>query len=176
MEGFEDDYEGELDARDDIMAVQPYPPWRAAVEAFLSAGFQPGDVIEHEWFWKAFGLKRPPDDTPLGVAQREMWKFLKQFEPFCTALLCEHKILLVNERSVGYRFVPAGEQTQEAYEEGVREVRKAIRKMGLRITHIDLTALTDQQRRQNAEALAKLSMLETMRRKVRRLPGPDTDD
>ena len=172
----EDIYDEYEDAEDDVLSVQPYPPWRAALESFLRQGWKCGEVIPHEWFWEAFGMKKPLADTPLALAEREKYKFLKQFEPLRFALLKEHKIYLFNEFSVGYRIVPPSDQTRTAYAEGVREVRKAMRKMAAGITFIDLGALTDQQRRENAEAMARLSMLETMRRKVRRLPGPPEEE
>lgn len=162
-----------MNDEDNILTPQLYPPWKEAVRSFLDQNFPPGEVVPHEWFWTAMGMEKPPDDMPLKEGERQKLLFLTQFSPFRLYLLTEHRIDLAAKPGMGYYVVPPGEQTPLAYEEGVAELREALKKMGRRLINVEHAALTDRQRQENAEALAKLSMLDTMRRRARRLPVPD---
>jgi hypothetical protein len=150
--------------------VQLHPAWREAVELFLAENFTPGTVITHAWFYQALGIKRPRPDTPHAEAQRLKLQFLDQFNPLRMSLLTEQQIDLASEPSVGYRVVPAGEQTKLAEKDGEHEIRKAVRKMGARIYHTNLEMLSAAERQENADAHARFSMLNQLLKHHRRLP------
>ena len=83
-----------------------------------------------------------------------------------THLLVEEQIALATIRGYGYRVVPPAEQTRWAETEGIEEVKAAARKMGVRLANVDLTELTDERRKENADALTRLSMLRGMVRQI----------
>lgn len=142
--------------------LQQYPAWREAIKAFMQARFAPGDTIDFGWLYDNFLITRPVGTTTLAEAQRAELQFLSQFKAFEDALLTEHQIALSNVRGVGYRIVPPAEQTTWAEGQGVQDVKKAIRKLGDRLTNVDLVQLTAEGRKENADALARLAMLSGM--------------
>lgn len=159
--------------------VQQYPAWREALRSFAAQKFKPGDVLTFDWLYAAFLIKRPAKDTPLSEAQSAELQFLSQFKSFEDALLTEQQIALANVRGVGYRVVPPAEQTGWAEREGIIEIKRAIRKLGDRLTNVDLVALDGDQRKQNADALARLGMMGGMLRtntERRSVMKPDDTD
>lgn len=60
----------------------------------------------------------------------------------------------------------AGEQTRLAEQDGMDEVRRALRKMGRRIVHVAIDQLDAGQRRENADALARFSQLRGMVKQI----------
>lgn len=142
--------------------LQQYPAWREAIKAFMDAKFASGDTMTFDWLYEHFLIKRPLGTTLLADAQKAELQFLGQFKQFEDALLTEHQIALTNVRGVGYRIVPPGEQTGWAEGQGVGEIKKAVRKLADRLTNIDLAQLTVDQRKENADALARLAMLSGM--------------
>lgn len=159
----------------EVAEVQVYPPWREAVKRFLGAGFQPGAVVPHAWFWEAFGLDMPRPDTPAIEYDRLKFAFMKQFEPFRTELLTEHQIDISSQRSQGYRITPPADQTQKAFGDGITDIRKGLRRMAARVSNTNLTQLSAEQRRENADTLAKVSILAQAVRRVPRLPAPPNE-
>ncbi len=148
-----------------------YPPWREAAKRFLESGFKPGDIVTFEWLYDAFRIKYPDPRTMLAEeADKLRLLFLGQWEAFKDELLKNHYIDLTSERGHGYRYVPAADQTKDAYSDGVNDLRKAFRKLTNRITHVDFEKLTPDQRRENADTLAKVSMMRGMMKEKRQLP------
>jgi hypothetical protein len=142
--------------------VQQYPAWREAVKRVISEKYTAGDVLDFAWLYDAFLIDRPTPETPLADAQKAELRFLGHFKDFEEALLTEHQIALSNVRGVGYRIVAAGEQTGWAEDQGTQEVKKALRKLRDRLTNVDLLQLNAEQRKQNADALARLAMMAGM--------------
>ncbi len=159
----------------DETIMESFPRWKEALKLFHAAGFKPGDVVTHEWLYDAFAVDRPGPTTPYADAQKATLAYLGQFKPFQDSLLSDCNIDLATVPGVGYKITPPAEQTGDAYRDGMNDIRKGMRKMGRRLVHVDTTALTDEQRRENANALAKLSMLQTMRSRVSRLAGPEAE-
>jgi hypothetical protein len=142
--------------------IQQYPEWREAVRRFHELRFAPGDILTFEWLYEAFQITRPVADTLLSDAQKAELRFLGQFKEFEDALLREHQTALANVRGVGYRIVPPSEQTAWAERSGVSDIKKAVRRLGDRLTNVDLARLSSVERQQNADALARLAMLSGM--------------
>jgi hypothetical protein len=145
-----------------------YPLWREAVKAFIAADYQPGDVVTHQWLYAHFGLEMPDDDMRHGKAKRLRLKRLSQFTNFEEALLKEHQIALRPRTGQGYEIVRATEQTAWAFADGIKTVRKSLTKMADRLLNVDHAQLSSDQRRANADALAKMAMLSGMAQRVTR--------
>lgn len=155
-----------MDADDGMM--QQHPAWREAVHRFREQGFRAGDVLAFDWLFDAFGVIRPSPDTPLAEAQRSELEFLSGFKAFEDVLLGEYQIALANVRGVGYRVVPPAEQTAWAEGQGKLELKRALRKMHDRLANVDLGQLDAGQRRENADALARLAQLSGMAKSAMR--------
>jgi hypothetical protein len=162
--------------RDDL-ATTIYPPWREALKTFLASGFKPGDLVEKEWLFSAFGLPMPAPDTPCEKADAMRLQFLDQMNEFRKALLTEHQIDLTTKPGVGYEVTPPEKQSERAYEDGVSDIRRGMRKMLQRVTNVNYMMLTAEQRKENADTIAKASMLVTAIKTARRqLPAPKEEE
>ena len=139
-----------------------YPAWREALRRWPASGHTWGDTIPHDWFYEAFGLQ--PVDDRMTVRQAEVirLKFLSQFESFRRALLEDHSMDLVSVRGYGYEIVTPGEASRRAYDEELYEIKKAMRSMARRLTHVPIAQMTDEQRRENADLLARAAQLRRM--------------
>ena len=148
------------------------PPWREALRRFVAAGFKPGDVIAHDWFYESFGLDRPHPTTPLGEAEPVRLEYLRQLSALRQALLSDHKTDLASKPGVGYEVVPPAEQSSRAWQEGKQEVYAALRRMRARMVNVDVARLTDEQRSAYADDLARsAAMRNAVRHGRRALPG-----
>lgn len=142
------------------------PEWRQAVRDFLAADFKDGDVVPHAWLESRFGMPPLNEDEPLlpAVWQERQFRWLAMIESFRTELLEEHNIHLSNVYGQGYRVVPAREQTAIAEEKFQRETRRSFRKTALILKHVRIEQLSDSERRENMDAIAKLSKLRGMQK------------
>lgn len=138
--------------------VKLYPAWKQAVQDFL-AEFKYGDIVPHDWLVARFGLPLPDDQMTATAFQARQFEWLSSIEGFKAKLLNDHQVLLQSVRGEGYRWVPPTDQTQAATREFEREASKAFRSAASRLRHVRLGELSDEQRRENIDALAKLSHL-----------------
>lgn len=144
-----------------------HPAWREALRDWPNSGFTWGDTIPHEWFYTAFNLPTVRPMMSVAEAEKIRLKFLTQFEAFRRALLEEYRMDLVSVRGYGYEIVTPAEASRRAYDEEMHEITKAIRNLGRRLTYVSVGQLTDEQRRENADLLARAS---TLRRIIRPTP------
>jgi hypothetical protein len=151
--------------------LRPYPAWREGLRRFIVAGFEPGVMILHTWFFAAFDIEEPNADTPFGSAEKAKLAYLGAIERLKAELLATHQIALDSVPGRGYQVVPAGEQTAWAEKEGVAELKTALRKMAGRMTCVDLDKLSSDQRAENADALARLSFLAGAVKQVKKHGG-----
>lgn len=155
--------------------VEGYPRWREALRLFHLAGFKFGDVVSHKWFSDALRLESINSSKLVRIAdfQKRQFFYAESLERIRLHLLRDDQIYLENEFGVGYRLVPPAEQTVAVMQRGMRSIVKEIEKMYTGLTCIQVDALDDRQRVENAEARAKVSMLGGMARN--RLPKPFED-
>lgn len=147
---------------DDDSSVFLYPRWREAIKLFHAAGYKAGDIIEHSWLYQAFDIEEPKPTTLSRDADRLRLAFLGQFTPFRQCLLREYKMDLESAPGTGYKILLPSEQTNAAYTDGLSEITKGMRKMISRIVHTDINALSEVERRENAESLAKAATLQSL--------------
>lgn len=150
----------------DETPVQMYPPWREALEQFRKAGFAYGQVVPSQWFYDAFGIPMPKPDTPYERGREWELERLDQFTAMRKVLLEEDKMYLRAVR-IGYEIVLPSQQTALVYKTGLKRARKALRDMGRGLVNVDLVQLTDEQRKQNADALARLAQLKSISKRTR---------
>lgn len=148
--------------------VTLYPPWKQALQDFLGAGFKPGDVVPHAWLAEHFGMPLLTDASTLSVAefQERQFTWLANIEALKSELLEVHQIFLVSVFGQGWRWVPPQEQTGTAVKRFEHEAKRAYRKAGNRLIHIRLDELNDTQRRENVDAVGRLSFIEGFHKSI----------
>ena len=146
-----------------------FPRWRQAVQDFLGE-FKYGDVVTHDWLENRFGMPQQKETARMTPAQfrERQFDWLANIEAFKSELLEDHQVLLHSVRGEGYRWVPPHEQTALATKEFERDARRAFRSAGGRLRNVRLAELTDDQRRANTDAAAKISQLRGVARKALR--------
>lgn len=144
------------------------PEWRQAVKDFLAAGFQEGDVVPHAWLEQHFDMSPLDEDQPILPADWSARQFawLRNIEAFRSELLEQHQIFLSSVIGQGYRLVPPREQTASAEDRFQREARKSYKRAATVLKNIRVSELTEAERRENTDAIAKLSMLKGMHKAV----------
>lgn len=143
------------------------PEWKQAVVDFLAVGFADGDVVQREWLEGHFGMGTAKASMKLVDFQARQLVWLENIEAFRRELLEKHQIYLQNVYGSGYRIIPPSEQTRITRERFEREIKKEFRRAALGLKNVQLHRLTDAERQENMDAIAKLSMLRGMRKGLR---------
>lgn len=143
-----------------------FPAWKQAIEDFL-AEFKYGDLVSHDWLEARFGM---PPLAEVGSMKPEeyrerQWQWVSSMDAFKSELLRDHQVCLQSVRGKGYRWVPPHEQTGFASKEFEKDAAKVFRAAGQRLRNVRLSELTDEQRKENLDAGAKLVALRGMTRK-----------
>lgn len=144
-----------------------YPAWRQAEADLIAQGLSFGSIVTDDFLREAFGIK--PART-INEHEKNKLVFLRQITALKDSLLETRKMLLVDEPGVGYRVALPEEQTRLTVHRRGKEIKRALSKMVREVTHVDTARLNDGQRKENADALAKLGGLRRMARK--QLKGP----
>lgn len=136
------------------------PAWREALRVLIEGGLGDGDVLHKSQLAKSFGL-----ENPITARDQEVFQmaFMKQFCDFREELLSSHNMALktmYGESS--YQVVPAKEQTEFAICNGKVEIIKATRRMARTLLFVRHDLLTSDEKKQNADALARTAMLTGM--------------
>lgn len=153
---------------DEVDETQLLPEWRQAVRDFLAAGFKEGDIVSHAWLERHFGMSELDESKPLlpidWSARQFTW--LRNIEAFRAELLENHQVFLSSVYGEGYRLVPPREQTAIAQERFEREAKRSYRKAANTLKHVRVGELTEAERRENLDAIARIAMLRGMHRAV----------
>lgn len=142
-----------------------FPSWRQAVQDFLRE-FKYGDLVPHEWLAEHFGTPAIDEDESLtaGDYRRRQFEWLQNIESFKAELLRDHSVLLQAVRGEGYRWVPPHEQTRIAEDAFQKDAGRAFRSAAYKLKHVRLSELSDDQRRENVDAVTKLASMRSMHR------------
>ena len=138
------------------------PPWKNALAIlFGPGGYKHGDLVPHTALQDALGLRRPAGR--ITAEEYESWRLrlVTQVEALSDALLEGRNMCLQSVPGQGYRIVEPERQTALAVKQGQKGLRSALSKMGRRLSFVDRAALTNDQAKENADALARLSFLKT---------------
>lgn len=144
------------------------PAWRNAAAELFSGRYTYGDVIPHDELRKALRLPKP--EGKLAVEEVEAWRLslVAQVDALGDWLLEEKNMCLRNLPGRGYEIVAPSEQTDFAVKQGRKRIRAELRRMGRRLSFIDHSALSQDERRANADALARLSFMDQQFKKAKR--------
>lgn len=150
--------------------LSKYPAWKEALERFRSAleadEFTYGSIVTHEWLFDALGLQMPDDKTPWAKAKKTQLEFVAQFIRFREAVQLEDLLYLETERSLGYKICAPSEQTQKAMERCSIEMSKALKAAARTVGNIRTQELSDQQKRENMDARAKISSIAGLSKRI----------
>lgn len=149
------------------------PPWRNAARDLFNGKYTYGDIVPHEELQGALGLPKPVGKVEVEEYERWRLSVLSQMDALSAFLLEERSMCLRAVPGVGYQIVEPENQTAYAMKDGMRRMRGELRKMGRRLSHVNRSALTAEQARENADAMARLAFLSQQTNKVRRLRFTD---
>lgn len=148
--------------------VHLLPPWRNAAAELFADRYTYGDVVPHDVLQASLGLPKP--QGKITVDEYEAWRLglLSQVDALASFLLEERNMCLKAIPGQGYMIVKPSEQTEYALGHGMKRVKSELRKMGRRLSFIDRSALSHEDARKNADALARLAFLQSMANKRKR--------
>lgn len=149
---------------DDAPGPTLLPEWRQAVKDFLAAEFKEGEIVPHAWLEQHFGMAKLDEDKPLLPVDWSARQFdwLRNIESFRAELLEQHQIFLSSVYGQGYRVVPPREQSAIAQERFERDAKRSYRKAAITLKHVRLSELTESERKENLDAIARIAMLRGM--------------
>lgn len=137
-----------------IQPLEPDMPWKRAVLAFFDAGYTWGSLVPTDWFYAALG------------AERSSVFFINQFDKMKMHLLEHHKMDLRATYRGSYEIVLPEKQTPCAMNGFESDIRKLACKTKKRLANVDYLALSDKQRTENQESIAKLGFFSRQTRKA----------
>lgn len=146
-----------------------YPAWRQLERDLIDQGLQDGSTIPMDQLRRGLGLRDPRSMQGTDVL-REQAQFNFAMGELMASLLEHHRVKLRLVDGVGYMVVRPEDQTKLSLKDRGAEVANALTKAVREVTHVRTECLSDQQRRENVDALAKLTSLRTMA--TARLKGP----
>lgn len=136
-----------------------------AIAEFKAAGFTYGKVIPTEWFMDRFGIKPWTNVHEYNQAQTLYATYMGQFR---NKLLIEMKMALRTKPGHGQEVVLPTEQTSWAMDEAKSAITKELEKARDRLTYVNTAELNDAERKENTDAIAKLSFFS--RKAAKELP------
>ncbi len=149
-----------------------YPAWRQLERDLLDAGLPDGATIPMDRLRSGLGVRDPATLNGADV-MREQLQFNSAMGSLMASLLENHRIKLRLVEGVGYMVVPPEDQTRLAIKERGAEVQNVIEKAFRDVTYVRTEALTDEQRRENADAVAKFASLGLMTKERLKLASTD---
>lgn len=132
---------------------------------FKAQGFTYGSVIATEWFSQHFGIKPP---TTIPEADQAKMLYATYMGQFRAKLLVDCKMALRTKNGIGQEVVLPGEQTSWAMDEAKNIITKELERAKDRLVYINSEELNDSERKENTDAIAKLSFFS--RKTARELP------
>lgn len=139
--------------------IKLLPTWRQALADIETMGLEPGQVISKDWLEEAFGIQPP---QTVEQVERNRLQFMRCMTAFRNALLEKHQYMLRALPGQGYEVISPDRQTEVAMRDRGQEIKRALQSLVLELTHIRAEELTDEQRRENTDALAKVGALAGM--------------
>lgn len=132
---------------------------------FKASGFTYGSVIATEWFSQCFGIKPP---TTIPEADQAKMLYATYLGQFRTKLLVECKMALRTKAGVGQEVVHPKEQTSWAMDEAKSAITRELERARDRLAYVNANELSDSERKENTDAIAKLSFFS--RKAAKELP------
>lgn len=129
------------------------PEWRQAAKD-IAENFKYGEVVTLDWLRDAFHLVEP---KTIEDFRNYQFAFMGNMDALRQELLQEHQLLLTSVRGVGYELVEPNEQVETAWQATFVRVKRELTKLASAVRHIRYDELSEDKRREHADAQAKLS-------------------
>lgn len=137
-------------------SIFPHPEWKQAADRFLADERAPGQMLEFAWLYEAFGMEPPEEAASVADYQKAQLRFLSSFKHFEKWLLEEQMLALRSRPGLGYEIVRPAEQAQWAAEFLHDKVTKEFRRAARRLAFTKVEELTDAQRQQHIDTMARI--------------------
>lgn len=147
------------------MSVRKNDPVDFAIEQFELAGYTYGSVVPREWFDQQFEI---PEAQSVAEHQKNQILYASLLGEMRARLLVRKKMALRTKASIGQEVVHPSDQTSWAMTEAKNTITKELEKAKDRMMYVNAEALSDVERKENADAIAKLSFFS--RRTTKELP------
>ena len=144
-----------------------YPRWRQAEAELLANGLTYGSLITDDQLDEMLGIGPPKSIADVTRVQLMRFGFI---EALRASLLVNHSMCLQRTRNLGYTVIPPEQQTNVVMKNRTHEMKRAMSKLKSELSHVRQDLLTDAQRKENTDAIAKIGTLSGMVRK--QLKGP----
>lgn len=154
------------------MEVSMIPAWKNAAAALDEGRWTYGDMIMHAELWELLDLPEPQGRVDTDDYKRWQFQILANVEALKDYALRTHSMLLASVHGEGYRILHPGEQTEYATRQGMRELRRELRRMSTRLFHVARHQLTADQLKENTDALARTAAISQTLRSVGKITAP----
>lgn len=143
------------------MELRLFPAWKNAVQTLLNDGLTYGSNITKA---QIIALCELP--LPQTIDEKDSFdlKLMSCIINIKEQLLTHHHMLLVSNRDGSYRVISPKEQTGYAVANGTKAIAKEMQRMAMSVQFVNTTLLDTDDRKRNADAQAKISMLAGMAR------------
>jgi hypothetical protein len=141
------------------MSMGLFPTWKEAVRVLLDGGLTFGATVTRAHLAKLCDIKPA---TSVEDVRRYDLEVLDGVYKIREALLTNHCMLLVSDGKGGFTVVNPEDQTRIAVDAGTKAMKREMGRMAKGVSFIRSDMLTDDQRAQNADAQAKISLLAGM--------------
>lgn len=136
-----------------------YPPWKQAVKRLLDDGLDFGSVVTRLDIAKLCDIAPPRN---IDDVRRYDLELLRSIYEIRDTLLTAHCMLLVANGEGGFVVIRPEDQTSHAIRTGTRAIGREIKRMAENVNFVRTDLLDNEQRAQNADAIAKVTSLAGM--------------
>jgi hypothetical protein len=151
-----------------------FPAWKQAVRTLLDGGLTYGSVLKRSYISTLCEVPPPVDIKDVRRYDLELLRCITEIKDI---LLTAHCMLMVSDHAGNYIIIEPESQTQHAVDIGVRAIGREMKRMAMGVSFTKTELLTDEGRKKNADAQAKISqiagMLTLEKRELQRIADRD---
>lgn len=151
-----------------------FPAWKQAVRTLLDGGLTYGSVLKRSYISTLCDVPPPVDIKDVRRYDLELLRCITEIKDI---LLTAHCMLMVSDHAGNYIIIEPESQTQHAVDIGVRAIGREMKRMAMGVSFTKTELLTNEGRKKNADAQAKISqiagMLTLEKRELQRIADRD---
>lgn len=136
-----------------------FPAWKQAVRTLLDGGLTYGSVLKRSYISTLCDVPPPVDIKDVRRYDLELLRCITEIKDI---LLTAHCMLMVSDHAGNYIIIEPESQTQHSVDMGVRAIGREMKRMAMGVSFTKTELLTDEGRRKNADAQAKISQIAGM--------------
>ena len=136
-----------------------FPAWKQAVRTLLDNGLTYGSVLKRSYISELCEVPKPKDIDDVRRYDLDVLRCITEIKDI---LLTAHCMLMVSDHAGNYIIIEPESQTQHAVDTGVKAISREMKRMAMGVSFTKVDLLTDEGRKKNADAQAKISKLAGM--------------